>query len=981
MLHASNSNQMSPLSRMFLLLLIAIPITILSSTMGEQYLYIHSEEFYPKEVLPLVSNDLPNEISDDLRSTVEETMRGFTGGFILNPETSSKIKYLLKSPSMSVGFTTSAIRMRIPTFEPSDSLEVKEYTRLENDLDESPIKDTKIVGYTPVAIEFLGSNSVDPVVESPSKAYYSYFRGNDSSEWLTNQPYYQKLIFPNIYNGIDLIYQLKEGMLKYEFLVHPGGDYHNIKIHWTGPVTVKQSEEGLKIVINTPQGKVSLMDSHPINYQGSQRDELISGNFRLINDNTYAFEIANHDPRKLLIIDPIIEINPLGMSTFIGGSGSDYGNSIAVDDSDNVYVTGYTIGGDPDFPTTFNAYNQTNNGGSDVFVTKLAANGSILLFSTYIGGSGDDRAYSLVLDSENNVYLTGQTSGGGPAYPTTSNAFNQTHSGGSDVFVTKLAANGSTLLFSTFLGGSGADYGRSIVIDDANNVYVTGQTRNGTSNFPTTNGAFYETHNGQDDVFVTKLAANGSTLLFSTFLGGSGYDRAFSIAVDNSENVYVAGYTIDGTTDYPTTSNAYDQTHNGVYDAFVTKLAANGSILLFSTFLGGSGLDCAYSIAVDNSENVYVAGYTIDDTTDYPTTSNAYDQTHNGASDVFVTKLAANGSTLLFSTYIGGSGDDYGQSIVVDSENNTYLTGYTDEDTLDYPTTDNAYDRSYNGGDDVFVTKLAANGSILLFSTFIGSSEHDKGYSLALDSTNSVYLTGSTVYPQTGVDFPTTVNAFNQTHNGNYDVFVTHLLVPRIPDAPTNVIASLTNASVLLTWDAPFNGHDPSFWYKIYRGSSSGGTYSLIGTSENENFNDTTISDGQTYYYVVAAVNYLGTSDNSSETTITVPSLPASPENVQVSAGDHYIYLEWDIPVSDGGSAIIEYHIKRGISSTNYDLTFVANTTEFNDTSVSVNTTYYYTICAVNDIGESPLSAEVSTAPTATIPGVPQSLTATTGDL
>ncbi|AMM40315.1 hypothetical protein HS1_000509 [Candidatus Desulfofervidus auxilii] len=382
-----------------------------------------------------------------------------------------------------------------------------------------------------------------------------------------------------------------------------------------------------------------------------------------------------------------------------------------------------------------------------------------LLASTFIGGSSDDYGYSIALDGGGNVYITGYTYSSD--YPKTPGAYDESHNGERDVFVSRLNSSLSSLLASTFIGGSSDDYGYSIALDGGGNVYITGYTYS--SDYPKTPGAYDESHNGERDVFVSKLNSSLSSLLASTFIGGSSYDSGYSIALDRDGNVYITGST--EFSDYPTTSYAYDKSHNGHYDVFVSKLNSSLSSLLASTFIGGSSDDYGYSIALDGGGNVYITGYTY--SSDYPPTPGAYDESHNGERDVFVSRLNSSLSSLLASTFIGGSSWDCGYSIALDGGGNVYVTGYTY--SSDYPPTPGAYDESHNGGGDVFVSKLNSSLSSLLASTFIGgSSDDDYGYSIALDGGGNVYVTGYTY----SSDYPPTPGAYDESHNGHYDIFV-----------------------------------------------------------------------------------------------------------------------------------------------------------------------------------------------------------------
>jgi hypothetical protein len=368
------------------------------------------------------------------------------------------------------------------------------------------------------------------------------------------------------------------------------------------------------------------------------------------------------------------------------------------------------------------------------------------------------------VDGNGRAYVTGQTDSSD--FPTTTGAFDRTYNDGGDIFVTKLNASGSALAYSTFLGGTSIEFSADIAVDGSGRAHVTGQTRS--ADYPTTTGAFDRTFNGGiADAFVTKLNASGSALAYSTFLGGTEFDQGSGIAVRDG-SAYVTGETGSdepGNPDYPTTAGAFDRTFNGGdIDAFVTKLNASGSALAYSTYLGGTNDDVGHDIAVRDGR-AYVTGYTF--STDYPTTTGAFDRTHNGFIDAFVTKLNASGSALAYSTYLGGTNQDQGEGIAVDGSGRAYLTGFTA--SSDYPTTSGAFDTTLDGF-DAFVTKLNASGSKLAYSTFLGGTDQDQGQGIAVDGSGRAYVTGDTSSP----DYPTTSGAFDTTYNGG-DAFVTKL--------------------------------------------------------------------------------------------------------------------------------------------------------------------------------------------------------------
>jgi len=397
-------------------------------------------------------------------------------------------------------------------------------------------------------------------------------------------------------------------------------------------------------------------------------------------------------------------------STYIGGSGNEYGMGLGVTDNGVVYVAGYTTS--PDFPVTPDSYDETYNGGRDVFVLALDSNLTTLISSSYLGGSGDEGyqwpRIDLVVDSGNNIYIAGITKSSN--FPFTPGAFDSTYAGGSnggDAFISKFDAGLTTLLGSTFLGGNMDEWRVSVVLDENQNIYVCGETSS--SNFPTTPNAFDQGFNGGSDVFISKFTNGLDSLLSSTFMGSNSYEEALSIKLDNNENVFIAGYTMSST--FPTTSNVYDPDYNGgERDAYVAKFNNGLTSLLASTFIGGNNKDTGEDIAIDENGNVYFTGVT--QSSNFPVTPNAYNENFNGAVDIFISKFDSNLSILMASTYAGGSGSEKGQAIVLDKNNNVYIDGQTA--SIDFPVTLNAFDTTYNGGsNDCFIMKFDSSLSAI----------------------------------------------------------------------------------------------------------------------------------------------------------------------------------------------------------------------------------------------------------------------------
>lgn len=396
-------------------------------------------------------------------------------------------------------------------------------------------------------------------------------------------------------------------------------------------------------------------------------------------------------------------------STYLGGSSADGASGIAVDGAGNAYVTGYTTA--TDFPTTAGAFQTTKTGSRSVFVTKLNATGTGLVYSTYLGGSGLDDGAGIAVDGAGNAYVTGLTYS--PDFPTTPGAF-QTHFpaplGQSAAFATKLNPMGTGLVYSTYLGGNVSAEALGITVDGAGNAYLTGCTSS--TDFPTTPDAFQARYpaGSQLDYFVTKLNATGTALVYSTYLGGSmqdsGSGNGITVPPNCSANcnAYVTGYT--DATDFPTTNGAFQTRYGGGGgDVFVTELNGGGTALVFSTYLGGTGTDDGNGITVDRAGNVYVTGAT--NSRNFPTIAGAFQTRYGGGtSDAFVTKLNATGTALVYSTYLGGGADDYGNAIALDQAGNIYVTGVTT--SRDFPTTANAFQTGSQGGGDAFVAKFTA---------------------------------------------------------------------------------------------------------------------------------------------------------------------------------------------------------------------------------------------------------------------------------
>ena len=722
-----------------------------------------------------------------------------------------------------------------------------------------------------LGLRFVGANPqvrVDGADRASGEV--NYLLGDDPSRWHVGIPRYAEIVYRELWPGVDMLLRDHAGTLKYEFHVRPGGRVSDIRLAYSGSNgTVLDGRGGL--LIQTPMGV--MRDAPPLAYQEIDGARvLVASRYELAPSTAgaseYGFVVgAGYDPSRQLIIDP-----GLDYSTFLGGAAHEIGYGIAVDSAGNAYVTGFTQS--PNFPTTAGAFDRTGAASNslDAFVTKLNATGTALVYSTFLGGSNFEWGRAIAIDGAGNAYIAGQTKSSD--FPTTGGAFDRTFNVDTcprcgidqyDAFVTKLNAAGSALVYSTFLGGFDLDDALSIAVDGSGNAYVGGET--GSSNFPVTASAFDRTRNGEYDAFVTKFNPTGSALVYSTYLGGLFVDFIERTVVDGPGNAYVAGYTRSA--DFPTTAGSFDTTHNGEFDAFVTKLNPAGSALVYSTFLGGSGFDSADGLAIDAAGNAYVAG---GGGADFPTTSGAFDTTSGGG---YVTKLNATGSALVYSTFIRGSGLS---AVVLDGTGNAWFTG---TGSPDFPVTPDAFDASHNGMADAVVGALNPSGSALIFGTFLGGTESDVGSDIALDSGGDVTVTGHTY----SANFPTTAGAFDRVWNGDTlifwgDAFVANFGTGAAPPPPPPPPPSPPSAPTL---NSPANGATVSLpvtldWsdvtnvtsYTVQVDDSSGFTSPLV-VQQSVTASQLSVSNlaSVQHWWRVQALNAAGASDWSAVRTFT----------------------------------------------------------------------------------------------------------------
>lgn len=778
---------------------------------------------------------------------------------------------------------------------------------------------------------FPGSRKdLEIVMSDISEHKVNYLIGNDPSKWHVNISTSKLILYKNIYPNIDLKVYGIERQIEYDWIVKPGGDPKKIRMEYQSVKDTRIDKEG-NLVIETEFGE--LMHRKPVSYQNVKGNKVkVKVNFKRIRRNTYEFEVNEYNSKCELIIDPLV----LVYSTYLGGSGVDGScSTMALHPDGAVYLTGCTES--YDFPT-LNPISTSYSGREDCIVCKIAPDGLSLIYSTYIGGSAQERGHAIAVDTQGAAYVTGFTYS--TDFPTW-NAFQQWNDGDSDAYVVKLAPSGDSFVFSTYLGGYYFDSGKGIAVDDSGYIYVTGLAWGG---FPLKNPI--SSYHGGGDVFITKMTANGNALIYSTYLGGNTYDSGVSLVLDTQGAVYVAGKT--RSYNFPL-QNPIQSQYMGGDDALVLKIDASGKQLMFSTYLGGSNYDSAYSICLGQDGSIYISGST--ESANFPTKL-GIQNSFGGVRDAFFSKLDPTGNTLIYSSYLGGDGYENSSCVMVNKEGEIYLRGYTD--SLNFPVKDNR--EKIAGGKDIFIVKINSAGNDLIFSNFLGGSDDDICHisAIALGPLGEVYVAGNTY----SVDFPTK-NPFQAQNAGGSDFFIAKMVSD---DSPTvKITAPENNAAVSGAVDIQVEAGDD------------------VGI-ENVNF----YIDGQLkhtdhdapYQYVWETHNYANVSHQIQVNAVDTSGQQASDE-IKVNVQNLVLFLQvsrhedraWiikkeyakiDIAIENPGDIYVDkYKVYRKEPEGEYTLIKEIKSIEIQgsmhtcyDLDLKKHKTYTYRVIAVNENGE-----------------------------
>lgn len=649
--------------------------------------------------------------------------------------------------------------------------------------------------------------------------------------------------------------------------------------------------------------------------------------------------------------------------TYIGGNDADFivrKGCVLIDQKGNTIVAGttrssnlFTLGG---------LQNNSFHGWDDIFIMKFNKGEMYPIFSTYLGGSGSDFCNDIILDIEGNIILCGETFS--DDFPVTPDAFCKTRQDYSSQsgYISKISANGTDILFSTFIQTEDLKTVsvHSIVSDLHGNVCALGRTYG--NKYPVTQDAFDPIYNGGGDIFISKFDENCSSLLYSTYLGGSKYDDVHDCWVDSYGNLYCTGST--NSVNFPTTLNAFQRQLNGASDAFIFKLSQNGTSLEISTYVGGSNEEIGNAIIMDSNRTIIITGLT--DSSDYPISSDAMDSTIAGNVDCVLTQLSHNGSKILYSTFIGGDEKDMGTDLELNNNNEIYLVGQTD--STNFPIQQPCFDMTTNGGSDIFALRFNLNSHQIISSTYIGGSDHESNAACAIQNETSIILIGET----SGINFPTTTNAFKSVYNGGpSDLFLCKfqlgIQVGNKPSMPEKIHIEAMDRQIKITWEKSlYDGGLPILGYLLYRGFDSNNKSILVTLNKTTyDYIDTSIKIGFEYFYAISCFNTLTEGFLNNSTGIFSWGQPTAPVNFSATPGCGTVSLQWNRPLDFGDMQLQGYRVYRGDNRESLleIVDLKSDIYGFIDENVINGNTYYYRITGFNLRGEGGSSGIINITP------------------
>jgi len=888
----------------------------------------------------------------------EELEGAFVDGFIENGgQWDDGIRFMTGTSFGHLGLGDGFIIFNVMRTEPGDN------------------KEDPIVRGSVMRLVFEHPNVVRPIGREPGKYSSNFFIGKDQSRWSTDLNTYSEVVYPDLWDGIDLVYRCGDEGLKYEYICKPGSDPSEISFHIEGARTVEVNKDIIEI---RALNGISLMDGNLRSFYKGFPYGNLDVTFSMSDGDSIGFEMPEYDESRSLVIDPFI------FSTYIGGTQDESNVCMTTDADGNIYLAGPTPSFD--FPVTAGAYSTRLCDQSDGFIMKMPPDGSSPLFSTFIGGSGWDEFRGIDVDTDTDVFVAGSTDS--KDFPTTKGAYNETMNNctaefTADLVVVKLDSSGSQLCYSTYIGGTEWESMNDddlIMVDSRSCAHVAAESMSG--DFPVTKDAF-DKYNNQtpmgwrnSKVVLFKLSTDGSDLVYSTYIGGEDWDSVSSLWLDDNGFVYLAGDT--SSIDFPVTDGAFD-TDLGWGDLYVLKFDISRSDVVYGTFLGGSEFQTMWDITVDGEGKAIVTGATM--SADFPVTEDSYCTVHNGDDDVFVTAFDPTGSSLYFSTFIGGGNMEIGRSLFLDENGNILITGSTLSE--DFPSS--VGNKTPDGDEydvDAFLTVLNRTGDDLLYSTIIGGCSpprrsEDIGYSVLPVSDDRAIVAGTTG----SSDFPLSEDCFDDRLGGMSDIFLLSTYLSTPPSVPLNIQIVQGDGYLNLSWETPMSdGGMPITDYTVFRGDREDGLKIYCEEVTGTHLVDAELDIGTTYFYAVRAENAMGSGAVSKIVSAKAVSSPSPPQHLTIEEEPGEITLSWIPPHFDGALPVQGYKLYKNTEGMmGFEVIEVPqHYLKFLDGNVEDGKNYSYYITAYNNIGESMVSDMVWAIPKG-LPSSPLNLSALGG--
>ncbi len=779
----------------------------------------------------------------------------------------------------------------------------------------------------------------------------NYILGNDPTSWGIGARNYQEVVLKDVWEDVDLLYRFAPGGIKYDVILGPGSDHRDVIFEVRGHDRL--STDSSRLTMSTSSGTV-LTDTELIAID--DHGDRLPVRFKVMNASYYGFDLDRPVGRA-------VTIDPLVYSTYLGGSYDDSAK-VVMDRSGNFYLVGETAS--PDYPVTPGSLSGTRSGYNDICVTKLNSTGKGIVYSTYIGGSSFEFSSCAFVDENGFLYVSGGTNS--VDFPTTEGALmeHNVNSYYNDIFVLKLNVSGDKLIASTYISGDWYESTKDIHVQDGA-VYLCGQMES--HDFPSENGPVSGVHG---TAFFLMMDENLTTILDSAFWDTPGSEMAICLDVDKMGTVVIGG----------TSSNPFFPVTPGTFSTdpktmmgpgiFIVKYCPGNGTILFSSMMGGYSSDIISGIEIDSNGDIYFAGSTFGyGNNHFPTTKGAFDTVINGTRDGILGKLSGNGTTLMFSTLLGGDSEDCLYSLSLDAIDRPAVAGITSS-TSNLPVTEGAVQRTLKGDFDCFAVVVAPKGDRVVFSTYLGGSSDDSLSSLVAVGTNRLVVCGTT----SSNDFPTVNGPLRGSNSGSYDIFLSIMEYDSVPNAPKDLMARALGGSISLSWEQPENtGNSILVNYSIYRGPGPDNLSSLMIQGNVRSYLDLSVEYGIVYYYRISAWNILGEGPKSAPASNRTLTIPDPPRNLTAAAGVNFIELTWECSAFTGGIPLTGYRLYRsgpgGRMSSIAKLGPMAK--GYIDEEIEDGSRYTYNLSASNEIGPSILNATVSVS-ALTVPTPPRDL-------